>query len=199
MQVYTEPINRLIEEFSKLPGVGRKTAQRLAFHVINRNIKDVETLYKTIVDEKKEIKYCSICCNITDKDPCSMCSNKNRDSHIICVVEDPRDVAAMERTKEFKGQYHVLNGVISPMDGIGPDMIRIRELITRLANQDVKEIIMATNPTIEGEATAMYIARLVKPMGIKVTRIAHGLPVGGDLEYADEVTISKALEGRREI
>ena len=128
-----------------------------------------------------------------------MCSNKNRDSHIICVVEDPRDVAAMERTKEFKGQYHVLNGVISPMDGIGPDMIRIRELITRLANQDVKEIIMATNPTIEGEATAMYIARLVKPMGIKVTRIAHGLPVGGDLEYADEVTISKALEGRREI
>ena len=128
-----------------------------------------------------------------------MCSNKNRDSQVICVVEDPRDVAAMERTKEFKGQYHVLNGVISPMDGIGPDMIKIRELITRLANQDVKEIIMATNPTIEGEATAMYIARLVKPMGIKVTRIAHGLPVGGDLEYADEVTISKALEGRREI
>ena len=128
-----------------------------------------------------------------------MCSNKNRDSQVICVVEDPRDVAAMERTKEFKGQYHVLNGVISPMDGIGPDMIKIRELITRLANQDVKEIIIATNPTIEGEATAMYIARLVKPMGIKVTRIAHGLPVGGDLEYADEVTISKALEGRREI
>ena len=128
-----------------------------------------------------------------------MCSNKNRDSRVICVVEDPRDVAAMERTKEFKGQYHVLNGVISPMDGIGPEMIKIRELITRLANQDVKEIIMATNPTIEGEATAMYIARLVKPMGIKVTRIAHGLPVGGDLEYADEVTISKALEGRREI
>ena len=199
MQVYTEPINRLIEEFSKLPGVGRKTAQRLAFHVINMNNNDVETLSKSILDAKKEIKYCSICCNITDKDPCSMCSNKNRDSHIICVVEDPRDVAAMERTKEFKGQYHVLNGVISPMDGIGPDMIRIRELITRLANQDVKEIIMATNPTIEGEATAMYIARLVKPMGIKVTRIAHGLPVGGDLEYADEVTIDKTLEVRREI
>ena len=167
--------------------------------VINMSNNDVEILSKAILDAKKEIKYCSICCNITDKDPCSMCSNKNRDSHIICVVEDPRDVAAMERTKEFKGQYHVLNGVISPMDGIGPDMIRIRELITRLANQDVKEIIMATNPTIEGEATAMYIARLVKPMGIKVTRIAHGLPVGGDLEYADEVTISKALEGRREI
>ena len=199
MQVYTEPINRLIEEFSKLPGVGRKTAQRLAFHVVNMNTNDVESLSKAILDAKREIKYCSICCNITDKDPCSMCSNKNRDSKVICVVEDPRDVAAMERTKEFKGQYHVLNGVISPMDGIGPEMIKIRELITRLANQDVKEIIMATNPTIEGEATAMYIARLVKPMGITVTRIAHGLPVGGDLEYADEVTISKALEGRREI
>ena len=191
MQVYTGPITRLIEEFSKLPGVGRKTAQRLAFHIINMNTNDVEA--------KREIKYCSVCCNITDTDPCSMCSNKNRDSSVICVVEDPRDVAAMERTREFKGQYHVLNGVISPMDGIGPDMIKIKELIQRLGTQDVREIIMATNPTIEGEATAMYIARLLKPMGIKVTRIAHGLPVGGDLEYADEVTISKALEGRREI
>ncbi|MGL5641412.1 MAG: recombination mediator RecR [Paraclostridium sp.] len=199
MQTYSGPISNLIEEFSKLPGVGRKTAQRLAFHVINMNMNDVEALSKAIVEAKKEIKYCSICYNITDKDPCSMCSNKNRDSRVICVVEDPRDVAAMERTKEFHGQYHVLNGVISPMDGIGPDMIRVKELIQRLGNQDVSEIIMATNPTIEGEATAMYIARLLKPMGIKVTRIAHGLPVGGDLEYADEVTISKALEGRREI
>ena len=199
MQTYSGPISVLIEEFSKLPGVGRKTAQRLAFHVINMNINDVEALSKAILEAKKEIKYCSICYNITDKDPCSMCSNKNRDSSVICVVEDPRDVAAMERTKEFNGQYHVLNGVLSPMDGIGPDMIRIKELIQRLGNQDVREIIMATNPTIEGEATAMYIARLLKPMGIKVTRIAHGLPVGGDLEYADEVTISKALEGRREI
>ncbi|MDU6248213.1 MAG: recombination mediator RecR [Paeniclostridium sordellii] len=199
MQTYSGPISTLIEEFSKLPGVGRKTAQRLAFHVINMNMNDVEALSKAIVEAKKEIKYCSICYNITDKDPCSMCSNKNRDSSVICVVEDPRDVAAMERTKEFNGQYHVLNGVISPMDGIGPDTIRIKELIQRLGNQDVREIIMATNPTIEGEATAMYIARLLKPMGIKVTRIAHGLPVGGDLEYADEVTISKALEGRREI
>ena len=199
MQTYSGPISALIEEFSKLPGVGRKTAQRLAFHVINMNINDVEALSKAILEAKKEIKYCSICYNITDKDPCSMCSNKNRDSSVICVVEDPRDVAAMERTKEFNGQYHVLNGVISPMDGIGPDMIRIKELIQRLGNQDVREIIMATNPTIEGEATAMYIARLLKPMGIKVTRIAHGLPVGGDLESADEVTISKALEGRREI
>ena len=199
MQVYTGPITRLIEEFSKLPGVGRKTAQRLAFHIIHMNTNDVEALSKAIIDAKREIRYCSICCNITDTDPCSMCSNKSRDSSVICVVEDPRDVAAMERTREFKGQYHVLNGVISPMDGIGPDMLKIKELIQRLGNQEVKEIIMATNPTIEGEATAMYIARLVKPMGIKVTRISHGLPVGGDLEYADEVTISKALEGRREI
>ena len=199
MQVYTGPITRLIEEFSKLPGVGRKTAQRLAFHIINMNTNDVEALSKAIIEAKREIKYCSVCCNITDTYPCSMCSNKNRDSSVICVVEDPRDVAAMERTREFKGQYHVLNGVISPMDGIGPDMIKIKELIQRLGTQDVREIIMATNPTIEGEATAMYIARLLKPMGIKVTRIAHGLPVGGDLEYADEVTISKALEGRREI
>ena len=199
MQTYTGPISRLIEEFSKLPGVGRKTAQRLAFHVINMNMNDVEALSKAIVDAKKEIRYCSVCYNITDKAVCSMCSNKNRDDSIICVVEEPRDVAAMEKTKEFNGKYHVLNGVISPMDGIGPDMIRIKELIQRLSNQDVKEIIMATNPTIEGEATAMYIARLLKPMGIKVTRIAHGLPVGGDLEYADEVTITKALEGRREI
>ncbi|MGL5718204.1 MAG: recombination mediator RecR [Paraclostridium sp.] len=199
MQTYSGPISRLIEEFSKLPGVGRKTAQRLAFHVINMNVNDVESLSKAIIDAKREVRYCSICYNITDKDICSMCSNKNRDSSVICVVEDPRDVAAMEKTKEFNGQYHVLNGVISPMDGIGPDMIRVKELIQRLSNQEVKEIIMATNPTIEGEATAMYIARLLKPMGIKVTRIAHGLPVGGDLEYADEVTITKALEGRREI
>ena len=199
MQVYTGPITRLIEEFSKLPGVGRKTAQRLAFHVINMNTNDVEALSKAIIEAKRDIKYCSVCCNIADTNPCSMCSNKNRDDSIICVVEDPRDVAAMERTREFKGKYHVLNGVISPMDGIGPDMIKVKELIQRLGTQDVTEIIMATNPTIEGEATAMYIARLIKPMGIKVTRIAHGLPVGGDLEYADEVTISKALEGRREI
>lgn len=199
MQTYTGPITRLIEEFSKLPGVGRKTAQRLAFHVINMNNNDVEALSKAILEAKREIKYCSVCCNISDSEICGMCSNKNRDAGIICVVEDPRDVAAMERTRDYKGQYHVLHGVISPMDGIGPDMIKIKELIQRVGTQDVKEIIMATNPTIEGEATAMYVARLLKPMGIKVTRIAHGLPVGGDLEYADEVTISKALEGRREI
>ncbi|WP_101773766.1 recombination mediator RecR [Peptostreptococcus faecalis] len=198
MENYSEPIDRLINEFSKLPGVGRKTAQRLAFHVINMNPADVEGLAKALVDVKKEIKYCKVCCNISDSEICSVCSNPNRDASIICVVEDPRDVAAMERTKDYKGKYHVLNGVIAPMDGVGPEMLNIKELLSRLGD-GVSEIIMATNPTIEGEATAMYISRLVKPMGIKVTRIAHGLPVGGDLEYADDVTISKALEGRREI
>lgn len=199
MENYSEPIDRLINEFSKLPGIGRKTAQRLAFHVINMNPEDVSGLSKALMDVKKEIKYCKICCNISDSDICPICANSHRDSSVICVVEDPRDVAAMERTKDFNGKYHVLNGVISPMDGIGPDMLNIKELIARLGDGSIKEIIMATNPTIEGEATAMYISRLVKPMGIKVTRIAHGLPVGGDLEYADDVTISKALEGRREI
>lgn len=199
MENYSEPIDRLINEFSKLPGIGRKTAQRLAFHVINMDIKDVTGLSKALVDVKNEIKYCSICCNISDTEVCPICANSHRDPSTICVVEDPRDVAAMERTKDYSGRYHVLNGVISPMDGIGPDMLNIKELISRLGDGSVKEIIMATNPTIEGEATAMYISRLVKPMGIKVTRIAHGLPVGGDLEYADDVTISKALEGRREI
>ncbi|WP_304195024.1 recombination mediator RecR [Peptostreptococcus stomatis] len=199
MENYSEPIDRLINEFSKLPGIGRKTAQRLAFHVINMDIKDVTGLSKALVDVKNEIKYCSVCCNISDSEVCPICTNSHRDPSTICVVEDPRDVAAMERTKDYSGRYHVLNGVISPMDGIGPDMLNIKELISRLGDGSVKEIIMATNPTIEGEATAMYISRLVKPMGIKVTRIAHGLPVGGDLEYADDVTISKALEGRREI
>lgn len=199
MENYSEPIDRLINEFAKLPGIGRKTAQRLAFHVINMDIKDVTGLSKALVDVKNEIKYCSVCCNISDSEVCPICANSHRDPSTICVVEDPRDVAAMERTKDYSGRYHVLNGVISPMDGIGPDMLNIKELISRLGDGSVKEIIMATNPTIEGEATAMYISRLVKPMGIKVTRIAHGLPVGGDLEYADDVTISKALEGRREI
>lgn len=163
------------------------------------NPDDVSSLSKALMDVKREIKYCKVCCNISDSDICSICANGHRDSSTICVVEDPRDVAAMERTKDYNGKYHVLNGVISPMDGIGPDMLNIKELISRLGDGSIKEIIMATNPTIEGEATAMYISRLVKPMGIKVTRIAHGLPVGGDLEYADDVTISKALEGRREI
>lgn len=199
MENYSEPIDRLINEFSKLPGIGRKTAQRLAFHVINMNKDDVVSLSKALVDVTNQINYCKVCCNISDGDVCSICSNNHRDGSIICVVEDPRDVAAMERTKDFNGRYHVLNGVISPVDNIGPESLKIKELISRLGSGEVKEIIMATNPTIEGEATAMYISRLVKPMGVKVTRIAHGLPVGGDLEYADDVTISRALEGRREI
>ncbi|MDR1773382.1 MAG: recombination mediator RecR [Clostridioides sp.] len=199
MQDYTTPINKLIDEFSKLPGVGRKTAQRLAFHIINMSTSDVENLASAIYNAKKDIKYCSVCCNISDSDPCKICSSTKRDHSIICVVEGTKDVAAMEKTKEYNGLYHILNGVISPMEGIGPEMLNVKQLLERLAREDVEELIMATNPTIEGEATAMYIAKLVKPFGIKVTRIAHGIPVGGEIEYADEVTISKALEGRREI
>ncbi|MFZ5967279.1 MAG: recombination mediator RecR [Bacillota bacterium] len=199
MQHLATPIARLIDEFAKLPGVGRKTAQRLAFHVLHMRESDVASLAQSIIEAKRRTIYCSVCSNITDVDPCSICSHDHRRQDIICVVEDPRDVLAMERTKEFKGTYHVLHGAISPMEGIGPEDIKIKELLLRLQKQEVQEIIMATNPTIEGEATAMYISKLVKPMGIKVTRIAHGIPVGGDLEYADEVTLSKALEGRREI
>ena len=198
MEQYAAPINQLIEEMSKLPGIGRKTAQRLAFHILDMRNDDVVKLAQSIVDAKKYIKFCSICGNMTDKDPCSICSNVKRDESVICVVEDARDVAAMERTREFKGYYHVLHGTISPIDGIGPDDINIKGLIKRL-DENVVEIILATNPTIEGEATAMYISRLVKPMGIKVTRIAHGIPIGGDIEYTDEVTLVKALEGRTEI
>ena len=193
------PIARLIEEFSKLPGVGRKTAQRLAFHVLHMANQDVTNLAEAIVEAKSKTIYCSECGNITDVNPCLLCSNDQRQKNIICVVEDPRDVMAMERTREFGGHYHVLHGAISPMEGIGPEDIRIKELLVRLQSNDVQEVILATNSTIEGEATAMYISKLVKPSGIKVTRIAHGIPVGGDLEYADEVTLSKALEGRREL
>ncbi|QEK13412.1 recombination protein RecR [Crassaminicella thermophila] len=199
MNYYAAPIARLIEEFSKLPGIGRKTAQRLAFHVLNMKENDVVNLSEAIIYAKKSTKYCSECANITDIDPCSICRNENRDKSIICVVEDPKDVIAMEKTKEFKGVYHVLHGAISPMEGIGPGDIRIKELLLRLQKNEVTEVILATNPTIEGEATSMYISKLIKPSGIKVTRIAHGIPVGGDLEYADEVTLSKALEGRREL
>ena len=198
MQYYTEPISRLIEEFSKLPGIGKKTAQRLAFHVINMNNNDVEALSKAILDAKKEIKYCSICGNFTETDPCPICSNPSRDKSVICVVEQPKDIMTMEKVKEFNGTYHVLHGNLSPMQGRGPQDIKIRELVARM-NADVKEVIIATNPNVEGEATAMYISRILRPLEVKVTRIASGLPVGGDLEYADEVTLSKALEGRKEI
>ena len=199
MSAYAGPVARLIEEFEKLPGIGHKTAQRLAFHVLNLTEEKVEKLSSAILDAKRKIKYCSICSNMTDTDPCAICSGHNRTQRIICVVEDPRDVAAMERTREFKGFYHVLHGAISPMQGIGPNDIKIKELLARLQTTEVEEVILATNPNIEGEATAMYISKLLKPLGIKVTRIAHGIPVGGDLEYADEVTLAKAIEGRREL
>ena len=199
MSFYAAPIAKLIDELAKLPGVGNKTAQRLAFHILKMSAGDVEQLAAAISSAKKNIRQCRVCCNITDSEVCGICSNTKRDSSIICVVEDPKDVVAMEKTREFKGLYHVLNGAISPMEGIGPEEIRIKELLTRVANTDIKEVIIATNPNIEGEATAMYISRLLKPAGIMVTRIAHGVPVGGDLEYADEVTLMKALEGRREI
>ncbi len=200
MSQYPKPLNRLINEFSKLPGIGGKTAQRLAFHVLSLTEPEVERLARAISDAKKNLRYCSVCGNLTDQNPCAICSDVGRDPHVICVVESPQDVIAMERIREFNGRYHVLHGVISPVDGIGPADINLKSLIIRLQQEpDVEEIIVATNPNIEGEATAMYIARLLKPSGIKVTRIAHGIPVGGDLEYADEVTLLKAVEGRREI
>ncbi|ACL74631.1 recombination mediator RecR [Ruminiclostridium cellulolyticum] len=199
MEYYAVPIAKLVEEFQKLPGIGHKSAQRLAFHVINLPMEKVQKLSESILEAKQKTRYCSVCSNLTDIDPCPLCSGTSRDKTVICVVQDPRDVVAMERTREFKGLYHVLHGAISPMQGIGPEEIRIKELITRLGSGDVKEVILATNPNVEGEATAMYISKLIKPLGVKATRIAHGIPVGGDLEYADEVTLAKALEGRREI
>jgi recombination protein RecR len=199
MKHYAKPLSNLIGELSKLPGIGGKTAQRLAFHILSQDDKDAFALAEAILDAKKNMKYCSICGNLTDVDPCSICADPSRDQSVICVVESPRDVSAMERIKEFQGLYHVLHGAISPMDGIGPEDINLKQLIIRLQQNDVREVILATNPNIEGEATAMYTARLIKPSGIKVTRIAHGVPVGGDLEYADEITLSKAMEGRREL
>ncbi|HIS01342.1 MAG TPA: recombination protein RecR [Candidatus Excrementavichristensenella intestinipullorum] len=194
-----EPIQRLVNQLSKLPGVGQKTAQRLAYYIISLPEEQVRELATAIFNGKKQVHFCPVCGNYTDKDPCALCSDTARDPSILCVVRDPRDVAAMERMRDYKGQYHVLHGVISPMDGVGPDDIRIRELMARLASGQIKEVVLATNPDIEGEATASYIARLIKPLGVRVTRIAHGVPVGGDLEYTDEVTLSKAFEGRREI
>ncbi|WAH37302.1 recombination mediator RecR [Alicyclobacillus dauci] len=194
---YPEPVSRMIEQFMKLPGIGPKTAGRLAFHVMDMDMKDVEEFAKALKAIKTELAECSVCCNITETSPCSICSDPRRDKLVICIVQEPRDVVAMERTHEFNGTYHVLHGAISPMEGIGPQDIRIKELVTRIGEEDVDEVILATNPNVEGEATAMYISRLLKPFSLKVTRIAHGLPVGGDLEYADEVTLAKALEGRR--
>ena len=199
MSYYSPSIEKLIEAFEKLPSIGNKTAARLAFYILNCSNEEVKEFVEAIVNAKKNLKYCSICYNISDTDPCSICSNAGRDKSLICVVEDVKDVVAMEKTHEFKGVYHVLHGSISPMNGIGPDDIKIKELLARLMEGNVKEVILATNPRVEGEATAIYLSKLIKPLGVKVTRIAHGIPVGGDLEYTYEVKLSKALEGRREI
>ncbi len=199
MNFYGDPITRLIEKFASLPGIGRKSAQRLAFHVIGMDEKEVNELAEAILSAKKDVKYCSVCCNLTDSDICPVCSSAKRDKKTIMVVENPRDLAAYERTKEYNGVYHVLHGAISPMNGITPSDIKLKELLQRIQNDTPEEIILATNPTVEGEATAMYISKLVKPLGIKITRIANGVPVGGDLEYVDQVTLARALEGRREV
>lgn len=196
---YPEPISKLIDSFMKLPGIGPKTAGRLAFFVLSMKEDTVLEFAKALVDAKRNLRFCSTCGHITDIDPCHICQDEQRDSTMICVVQDPKDVIAMEKMRDFKGRYHVLHGAISPMDGVGPEDINVPSLLTRLQDEEVEELILATNPTIEGEATAMYISRLVRPSGIMTTRIAHGLPVGGDLEYADEVTLSRALEGRREL
>lgn len=199
MDYYVSPLQNLIDEFQKLPGIGNKTAQRLAYHVMNMPKEKAERFANAIVEAKQKITYCKVCQNFSETDECSICSNPSRDHSVICVTESPKDVMQMERTNEFKGVYHVLHGAISPMDGVTPDDIRIKELVARVAAGGVKEIIMATNPNVEGEATAMYISKLLKPFGVKTTRIAHGIPVGGELEYADEVTLTKALLWRVEI
>ncbi|EPY5017445.1 recombination mediator RecR [Listeria monocytogenes] len=196
---YPEPITKLIDSFMKLPGIGPKSAARLAFYVLDMKEDDVLDFAKALVDAKRKLSFCSVCGHITDKDPCYICADTSRDRSVICVVQESKDVIAMEKMRDFHGLYHVLHGTISPMDGIGPEDINIPDLLKRLQDDTIEEVILATNPNVEGEATAMYISRLLKPSGIKVTRIAHGLPVGGDLEYADEVTLSKAMEGRREV
>lgn len=193
------PLENLIDKFESLPSIGRKSAQRIAFHILNMDIEQVRDFAKTMMDAKEQIHYCSVCQTLTDGERCSICSNPNRDPKVICVVESAQDVMAFERTKEYNGTYHVLHGLISPIDGITPDQLKIKELLFRVTNDDVQEVIMATNPTVEGEATAMYISKLLKPFEIKVTRLAYGIPVGGSLEYADEVTLMRALEGRSEI
>lgn len=199
MKYTVVPLDKLVEQFERLPGIGKKTAQRLAYHVLGYSKEEAARFANAILEAHDRIGYCKCCQNLTDSEICAICSDPARDKSMICVVEDPRDVQAFERTKEYVGQYHVLHGLISPMDGVGPDQIRIKELLGRLSSDEVKEVIMATNPTVEGEATAMYISRLVKPLGVKATRLAFGIPIGGSLEYADEVTLNRALEGRGEI
>lgn len=193
------PLQRLIEQFSRLPGIGKKTAMRLAFFVLSRTEEEAEAFANAILDAKKSVHYCRVCQNITDKDVCDVCSDVRRDNSVICVVESERDIPSFERTGEYHGLYHVLHGALSPLDGVNPEDLKIKELLARLSDGTVKEVIMATNPTVEGEATASYISRFIKPMGIKITRLAYGIAVGSDLEYADEISLSHALEGRKEI
>lgn len=193
------PLARLIEALSKLPTIGPKTAQRLAYHILRLPPTDADALAQAIVEARRGMRYCSICWNYTDIDPCAICSNPQRSAAVIVVVEDPRDVVALERTHEVRGKYHVLHGAISPLDGVGPDDLKITALLTRVRGGEVKEVVVATNPRAEGEATALYLAKVLKPLGVRVTRIAHGVPVGADLEYADEVTLARALEGRRDL
>ena len=199
MDYYVSPLQNLIDEFRKLPGIGNKTAQRLAYFVLNMEKAKAKEFSDAIIEAHEKIRCCEVCCNFSDQELCPVCRNAGRDKSVICVVETPRDAIALENTHEFDGVYHVLHGAISPLNGIGPDQLYIKQLLSRLNDDTVKEVIMATNPTVEGEATAMYISRLLKPMGIKVTRLAYGIPVGGDLEYADEVTLARALEGRNEL
>ncbi|MFZ3062770.1 MAG: recombination mediator RecR [Actinomycetota bacterium] len=197
--MYATPVANLIEELSKLPGIGPKSAQRLAFYLLKIKSEEAKSLADAIVCVKDKVRFCPVCWNVTDEDLCEFCKDEKRDSSIVCVVEEPRDIVAIEKTGEFKGGYHVLGGAISPIDGIGPEDLRIKELLGRLNDGRIKEIVLATNPNIEGEATAMYLAKLIRPLEVRVTRLASGLPVGGDLEYADEVTLGSALKGRREM
>ena len=199
MSAYSPSIEKLIESFEKLPSIGHKTAIRLAYHMLDMSDDEIKEFTSSITDAKQKLKYCSICFNISDTDPCPICSDTKRDQSTICVVEDVRDIMAMERTHEYKGVYHVLHGTISPWNGVGPDEIKIKELLNRIRDNEIKEVIIATNPRVEGEATSIYLSKLLKAFNIKVTRIAHGIPVGGDLEYTDEITLMKAMEGRREI
>ena len=199
MSAYSPSIEKLIESFEKLPSIGHKTAIRLEYHMLDMSDDEIKEFTSSITDAKQKLKYCSICFNISDTDPCPICSDTKRDQSTICVVEDVRDIMAMERTHEYKGVYHVLHGTISPLNGIGPDEIKIKELLNRIRDNEIKEVIIATNPRVEGEATSIYLSKLLKAFNIKVTRIAHGIPVGGDLEYTDEITLMKAMEGRREI
>lgn len=194
-----EPLTRLIEQLQRLPGIGRKSAQRLAFHVMKSPREDAERLAEALRDVKDKVLYCSTCNNVTDIDPCPICTDEAREAHVICVVEEPTNVLAIERSRDFNGRYHVLMGALSPLQGIGPDDLRIKGLLTRIDGGAVQEVILATNPNVEGEATAIYLARLLKPLGVRVTRIAMGLPVGSDIEYADDITMHKAIEGRREV